>query len=96
MFNPQARWDRELPCQDEERFGTHISMTCVMEKGTITPEKFFWKGRAFHITKIHFRWKDRQGQEELFHYSVETESGTYEIILRASAFSWHLRRLIGP
>ncbi|MFA5038807.1 MAG: hypothetical protein WC732_03915 [Candidatus Omnitrophota bacterium] len=96
MFNQEARWDRDLPCEENGGYGPVISVTCLMERGKITPQSFFWKNRTFSIQKIHFTWAKKQGREDLVFYSVLTAAGTYELALRKNSFLWHLMRLSGP
>ncbi|MDD5018827.1 MAG: hypothetical protein PHH75_06540 [Candidatus Omnitrophica bacterium] len=96
MFNHQARWDRDLPCQDRDRYGEPICVVCVMNKGQVIPKSFAWRNKTFDVTKIHFRWKDKQGREELIFFSVQTPCGAYEILLRSDRLSWYLVRLLGP
>lgn len=95
MFNQQARWDRDLPCQDND-YGQMIAVTCLMDRGKIIPRSFIWKNRDFPVNKVNFQWTAKQGREDLIFYSVQTPAGTYELVFRAGCRSWHLRGPKGP
>jgi len=96
MFNHQARWDRELPFRKQDKYGIPIAVTCVMEKGRITPKSFLWKNKEVEVTKINFFWKDSQGKKELVFFSVQTPCGHYQIVMCPSSLTWHLVKLLGP
>ncbi len=96
MFDHQARWDRKLPLQKENNYGTPITVTCVIDRGRITPKSFLWKNRNFEITNINFLWKDLRGKEELVFYSAQTPCGHYQLVLRRDSLMWYLAGLLGP
>jgi len=96
MFNHQARWDRKLPFQKGDDYSTPIAVTCVMEKGRITPKSFLWKNTNFEIMKTNFSWKDCRGKKELFFFSVQTPCGHYQIVLCPDSSTWYLVKLLGP
>jgi len=95
MFNHQARWDRELP-QDDNGLGPAISATCRIEKGGVRPLSFVWHHRSYDVRRVNFRWKDKRGKKELWFFSVATPGGTYELAFSSQHLSWHLIRLISP
>ncbi len=96
MFNHEARWDRKLPASNNPETGAPISVNCQMTEGRILPRSFEWKDQTFDIEKINFFWKDKKGKEELFFYSVNTQKGSYQILLTTPGFNWRLIKLIGP
>lgn len=96
MFNHQARWDRDLPQDKNKKLGSAIAVTCLIEKGRISPRSFHWKNRTFDIAKVNFCWKDKDGKDTLLFFSVETKGGIFEIAFSCEALSWHINKLLGP
>ena len=96
VFNHQARWDRNLPADPPETKGAALSVICRFDKSRLTPQSFFWKNSAYHIQKINFFWKDKQGKETLYFFSVKTEKGTFQIVFSHQSLSWRLHKLLGP
>lgn len=96
MFNYQSRWDRELPTDKSQKSGTPIAVTCLINKGQITPKSLSFRNRTLQISKVNFHWTDKQGRETLTLFSVKTEAGTYEISFFHASLSWHLNKLLGP
>lgn len=95
MFNKNTRWDRPLP-QTNDDLGPRIDVLCLMEKGRITPRSFLWRDRTVPVTKVLFRWKEKNGTEEVLFFSVQTPQGAYQIAFRSTAFSWHMQKLLSP
>ena len=96
MFNHEARWDRKLPTENENRLGVPIEVTCIMKKGQILPQSFNWNNKIHQIKIINFFWKSREGKEELLFFSVKTQSGDYQIVFSCLNLNWHLNKLLGP
>ena len=94
MFNYQARWDRELPQETGKKSGMPIAVISLIKDGRITPRLFSWNNNTFKIKKVNFFWKDKQGEEELLFFSVETDGGTYQIVFSSTRLSWHMDKLI--
>jgi hypothetical protein len=67
-----------------------------MDAGRVEPISFLWKEKTFPVQRVNFRWKDRQGREEVRLFSVATPSGTYEIAFFTERLTWRLLRLIAP
>ncbi|MEK7849658.1 MAG: hypothetical protein AAB213_02390 [Candidatus Omnitrophota bacterium] len=96
MFNHQAHWDRDLPQDKNQKLGSAIAVTCLIEKGHIRPKSFYWKNSTFDINKVNFHWKDMDGKDTLLFFSVETKGGIYEIAFSCGTLSWHINKLLGP
>jgi hypothetical protein len=96
MFNHQARWDRNLPQTDTQPSGADIIVQCLFDKNRLIPQSFSWRNRDFLIKKINFSWKNKQGRDTLYFFSVSTSSGAYEIVFSQETLSWRLNKLIGP
>ncbi|PIY83813.1 MAG: hypothetical protein COY78_00810 [Candidatus Omnitrophica bacterium CG_4_10_14_0_8_um_filter_44_12] len=96
MFNHQARWDRDLPQNQNHKLGSTIAVNCLIEKGRISPRSFCWKNSTFDISKVNFHWKNKTGLDTLLFFSVETKGGTFEIAFSCGTLSWHINKLLGP
>jgi len=96
MFTPQARWDRNLPQDANQTLGSSINVLSFIYNGRIVPKSFLWNNKILHITKIYFFWKNTQGKETLYFFSVQTEAGVYEIVFSRHALSWYICKLISP
>lgn len=96
VFNYQARWDRDLPQDKDQKLGAPIAVICLMQNGRILPKSILWKNRTLNVQKINFHWKGRQGRDTMVYFSVKTEIGTYEIALSQLNLSWHINKLLSP
>ena len=96
MFNPQARWDRNLPQEEsqDELFNEPIIMNCLFAKGRPSPRYFIWRNKLYRVKMINFFWQERQGREVLSYFSLETNQGTYQVCFLNIALSWKLNRVI--
>jgi hypothetical protein len=98
MFNPQARWDRNLPQEETapELINEPIDMTCLFSKGKALPRYFIWKKRLYRIKKVNFFWQERQGRATLSYFSLETNSGIYQVSFSNISLSWKMNKIISP
>ena len=96
MFNPQARWDRVLPQGDDspEILNESIKVNCLFERGKIIPRYFIWKNKLYKVKKLNFFWQHKQGRETISSFSLETNSGTYQLSLSNINLSWKLDKII--
>jgi hypothetical protein len=96
MFNPQARWDRNLPQQESKSdlLNEPIAVTCLFSKGKAWPRYFIWRKRLYRIKKVNFFWQERQGRAVLSYFALETNSGTYQISFSNIELSWRLNKII--
>lgn len=97
MFNHQARWDRQGPCdKNETYFSQPLKVLCVIEKGKITPRSLFLNNSVLKIQKTNFSWEERRGSKLYQLFSVTTDQGTYQIAFERMNLSWHLIKLLHP
>ena len=96
MFNPQARWDRNLPQEEtqDELFNEPIEMSCLFTKGKPLPRYFVWRDKIYRVKRVNFFWQERQGREILSYFSLQTNLGTYQVGFSNIAMSWKLNRVI--
>jgi len=96
MFNPQARWDRNLPQEDSqgELLNEPISVTCLFSKGKTLPRYFIWRNHAYRVKRVNFFWQQRQGREMLSYFSLKTNSGIYQISFSNITLSWKIDKII--
>lgn len=48
----------------------HVSVTVIFEKGEMRPLRFYWKDRAFQVSRVTGGWKAPQGDTWKRHFSV--------------------------
>jgi len=96
MFNPQARWDRNLPQQESQGqlLNEPIQVSCLFAKGKAKPRYFIWRGRLYKVKMVNFFWQERQGRAILNYFSLDTNSGIYQISFSNITLSWQLDRII--
>jgi hypothetical protein len=95
MFNPQARWDRNLPA-DKDSNTEAVEVTARFRGGKMRPLSFSIGARSLAITQIHFSWTERKGKDILHYYSVSDSRDTYCLCFSAEALSWHLVPISSP
>lgn len=92
MFNPNSRWDRDLPSENEN-IGEFITVSAVFKKGKIFPQWFKWKGRKYNVEQITYYWKDKKGEENLHYFSVNDRIDTYQICLNDKYLNWKITKV---
>lgn len=92
MFNPNARWDRHLP-HEPQHIGEPIQVGVVFKKGQLFPRWFIWNNHKYNIQQITYRWKDKQGQEERYFFSVSDGVNIYQIYLNNKQMNWRLNKI---
>ncbi len=58
--------------------------------GTATPLAFKRSNRTYRVERVNSRWVSGPPGARLRHFSVEAESATYELSLRAQDMAWVL------
>ncbi|MBL7131848.1 MAG: hypothetical protein ISS45_10705 [Candidatus Omnitrophica bacterium] len=100
MFNPQARWDRNLPQENrqDELLNEPIAVSCLFDKGKTLPRYFIWRNQLHKVKKINFFWQQRQGRAVLSYFALETNFGIYQVSFSNITLSWQMDRIInlGP
>lgn len=96
MFNPEARWDRNLPQEnnESESLNEAIIMVCLFDKSKPLPRYFRWRNYLYKVKKVNFFWQQRQGRETLSYFSLETNSGTYQVSFSNISLCWKMDRII--
>ncbi len=99
-FNPKARWDRNIPRQEnnpEENCGSldeKIDALVWFKNGKIFPRIFTWKQKKYKIKNISYTWQERRGQELITYFSVNTGIDLYQISFNNTIFSWRIDKVI--
>ncbi|MBM3252617.1 MAG: hypothetical protein FJZ11_07575 [Candidatus Omnitrophica bacterium] len=94
MFNPRARWDRELPNSSNDLLNEIISVSVFFEKGKIIPQSFVWRKNLYQIKQITYFWQERQGSELVSFFSVDTGTDIYQLSFNNNSFGWRLDKII--
>ncbi|MFC1709442.1 DUF6504 family protein [Candidatus Omnitrophota bacterium] len=96
MFNPQARWDRNLPQETapDELLNEPIAMTCLFAKGKTLPRYFIWRKRLYRVKRVNFFWQERQGRAMLSYFALETNSGIYQVSFSNIGLTWKMDKII--
>ncbi len=97
-FNPKARWDRRLPATEEIEQGgparERIDVLAWCKNGSILPRMFIWGNKKYRIKKVTYTWRERQGQETISYFSVDTGTGLYQISFNSVSLGWRLDKII--
>lgn len=91
MFSNDARWDRHLP--SDVRESDVIEVGALFRGGRILPCMFVWQKRRYKIKEITCFWKEKNGTDELYHFSVTDGINLYYIALNARYMSWRLLKV---
>ena len=59
----------------------------------IRPLRFRWSGRLFEVKEITYTWKTREGQGNIYHFSLTDGKSLYEITFNADSLIWRLENL---
>ncbi len=92
MFNPQGRWDRKLPLDEEENCYP-VEVFARFCKGKITPLCFLNSGVKVRINRINYTWVEKQGLSRIYYFSVSDNSENFCLLFNAESMSWKLRNL---
>ncbi|MFH1202309.1 MAG: hypothetical protein V1674_05410 [Candidatus Omnitrophota bacterium] len=93
MFNHQARWDRPMPYDQAGSLNEKICVLALFKNGKIYPKVFYWKSKPYRIKNITYSWQVRLGEDIVSYFSVDAESGLYEISFSSRNFSWGLNKI---
>lgn len=77
----------------ETQIKEKIKVACLFEKGQIKPLAFCWRKRTLKILRIAFSYSKVIGRERIFYFSVETETGLFEISFNREKFSWEIEKI---
>lgn len=59
----------------------------------IKPLKFNWSGRLLEVREITYTWKTREGQNEIYHFSVTDGKTLYELSFDTDSLIWKIENL---
>ncbi|MEK6673345.1 MAG: hypothetical protein AABY42_07715 [Nitrospirota bacterium] len=59
----------------------------------IKPLKFKWSGRLFDVKEITYTWKTKEGQKDVYHFSVTDGKTLYEITFDTGSLIWRIENL---
>lgn len=59
----------------------------------IKPLKFNWSGRLLEVREITYTWKTREGQNEIYHFSVTDGKTLYELSFDTDSLIWRIENL---
>ena len=94
MFNPKARWDRELPANGNDLLNERISVHVFFDKSRIQPTRFIWNDQSYEIKDVTYFWQERQGAALISFFSVDTGSDIYQLSFNNRTFGWRLDKII--
>lgn len=99
-FNPNARWDRNIPetGQNNKSTGNEIDeiieVLVLFKNSQIFPKQFLWKNKAYQITNINYHWQERTGKEVINYFSVQSGQDSYQISFNNSSYGWRLDKIL--
>lgn len=59
----------------------------------IKPLKFNWSGRLLEVREITYTWETREGQNEIYHFSVTDGKTLYELSFDTDSLIWKIENL---
>lgn len=59
----------------------------------LKPVRFKWVGRTFEVKEITYSWKTKEGQSDIYHFSVTDGKCLYELSFNTSSLVWKLEQL---
>ncbi len=89
MFNPEARWDRKFPGEEEE-IGEKVEVTVYFRRGKAFPRMFIWKGEVHKVEKVTYHWEERRGEEIVHYFGVKEGNNLYYLSFSSSTLLWRL------
>jgi hypothetical protein len=90
MFNPEARWDRNMPADSDEH-SQPAEVFARFLKGKVIPLYFVLNEQRIQISRINYAWTERKGKVLLRYFSVSDKDDTYILMLNAETMSWRMR-----
>ena len=74
--------------------GERISVTASFGFSyKIKPVRFYWSGRFFEVKDITYTWKTKEGQSDIYHFSLTDGRALYELVFDADSLIWRLENL---
>ncbi len=71
-----------------------ISVLAVFEPPyKLKPVRFKWSGRVFKVREVTYLWKAKEGDTEIYHFSVTDGKSLYELSFNASSLIWKIEKV---
>lgn len=67
-----------------------ISAGVVFESGKIKPLWFSYKHGKVIIKQVCYRWKEREGEDVIYKFTVSDDRSIYEIAYSTMTWQWYL------
>jgi len=59
----------------------------------IRPLRFKWSGKLLEVKEVTYLWTEKEGQKNIYHFSVSDGRALYELSFDAVALLWRLETL---
>jgi hypothetical protein len=59
----------------------------------VHPKWFVWEGRKYTIKEVNYTWKELQGSEDLYCFSVTDGANNYELSFNSKRVVWVLNKV---
>lgn len=92
MFNPHARWDRPS-FKTKRQNHQAIEVIAQFTPGKIKPLYFSLNNQRYEIKRINYFWKDYQGREKLYCFSVTDGTNSFQMYFGNRSLSWRLAKI---
>jgi hypothetical protein len=74
--------------------GERISVTASFGFSyRIKPVRFYWSKRFFEVKEITCVWKTKEGQNDIYHFSLTDGQALYELTFDTDSMIWKLENL---
>jgi hypothetical protein len=67
-----------------------ISVGAIFEGGRIKPVWFLYKHMKVIIKQVCYRWKEREGENIIYKFTVTDNKSIYEISYSTMTYQWYL------
>jgi hypothetical protein len=57
------------------------------------PVRFSWSGRSIEVKEITYTWKSREGQKDIYHFSISDGATLFELTFDTTSLLWRLESL---
>ena len=59
----------------------------------VKPLKFKWSGRLIKVEEITYTWKSKDGQKNIYHFSLTDGNALYDLSFDNESLLWRLENL---
>lgn len=71
-----------------------VKVGAVFKGDKVLPKWFVWEGRKYNIKEVNYTWKDLQGAEDLYCFSVTDGANSYELTFNSKRVVWTLNKVL--